>query len=76
MAYLHQFGKVRVLYFIIHFTKSRFDKNMSMWRAKSAKYPNFHATSEASPGSMLLGPHLWTIHNDSSFCSTGGTYTR
>ena len=35
--------------------------------------PNFVATSRAAEGSLLLGSHKWTVHNDSKKCSTEDT---
>ena len=54
----------------------RFDNQLSLWKARNTKHPNFYATSDAPLWTMLLGQHLWTIHNDSTFCSIGQTYTR
>ena len=55
--------------------KQRFDNGQSVWKAKHAEYPNFSAISEAPLGSMLLGPHRWTIYNDSTFCSADQGHT-
>ena len=36
---------------------------------RDARKVDFLATSRASEGSLLLGSHLWVIHNDSKKCS-------
>jgi calcineurin-like phosphoesterase len=53
-----------------------FDKEASLWKAESTTHKNFVATSEAPFVTMLIGTHPWTIHNDSTFCKSGQTYTR
>ena len=48
-----------------------------MWIAKSAKYPSLSAVSHSLFVSMLLGPRLWIIRNDSVACDNGqGIYER
>ena len=46
-----------------------------MWRATHRERPEFLATSNAKRTSLLLGPHEWTVHNDSKLCSIASTYT-
>ena len=46
-----------------------------MWRANHRKHKDFFATSNAKRTSLLLGPHKWTLHNDSKLCSIFKTYT-
>ena len=36
---------------------------------------NFLATSRASESSLLLGTHLWKVHNDSTKCTSEGENT-
>ena len=48
-----------------------------MWIAKSSKYPSLSAVSRSLFASMLLGPKIWTIRNDSVACDNGqGFYRR
>ena len=45
-----------------------------MWKMRHAQKAHFLATSRASEKSLLLGSHLWEVHNDSAECSNeGGT---
>ena len=37
---------------------------------KHAREADFLATSRASESSLLLGSHLWVVHNDSVKCSS------
>ena len=46
-----------------------------MWRATHREHPEFLATSDAKRSSLLLGPHKWTVYNDSKLCSIASTYT-
>ena len=46
-----------------------------MWRANHREHKDFLATSNAKRTSLLLGPHKWTLHNDSKVCSVAATYT-
>ena len=39
---------------------------------RHARKADFLATSRASESSLLLGSHLWVVHNDSVKCSHGG----
>ena len=39
---------------------------------RNSRNPDFLATSGASESSLLLGPHLWVVHNDSLKCSKEG----
>ena len=43
----------------------RFDPELESWVARSEKYPNFLAYGETSGSTLLLGPHQWTVYNDS-----------
>ena len=52
----------------------RFNQTESVWKAESLKYPNFIAISKAPLQSLLLGPSIWEIHNDSKLCSADETY--
>ena len=45
-----------------------------MWRAEHLDHPEFLATSQALESSLLLGPHDWSVYNDS--CSQGTYNTR
>ena len=53
----------------------RYDTAQSMWMATHREQKNFLATSNAKRTSLLLGPHQWTVHNDSKLCSIVSTYT-
>ena len=46
-----------------------------MWIANHREHKEFLATSNAKRTSLLLGPHKWTLHNDSKLCSIFKTYT-
>ena len=46
-----------------------------MWKANNRKHKEFLATSDAKLTSLLIGPHTWTIHNDSRSCSLASSYT-
>ena len=48
---------------------------MSAWVARSHKHKHFAAFIETSGSSLLLGPHQWTVHNDSKSCSYQQSYT-
>jgi hypothetical protein len=52
---------------------SRFDEDMSIWKATHEGKPDFLATSQSTKDSLLLGPQTWTIHSKS--CSILQTYT-
>ena len=56
----------------IYLLTSRYDRTSGLWRATRADQPDFLATCPATEKSLLLGPHDWTVHNDS--CS-GKTLT-
>ena len=45
---------------------SRYDSAKNLWIAEHNKKTNFLATIKAPVESLLLGTHLWTIHNDST----------
>ena len=57
------------------FSNCRYDNGKSVWRAKHFKYQDFSAVSDAPHASMLLGPNMWTIYNDSKFCSSAEAHT-
>ena len=48
---------------------TRFDTETSLWKATSARHPEFLATSESSFMTLLIGTHSWSVYNDSTFCS-------
>ena len=50
----------------------RYDEDTSRWIARSTKRENFHAESEATAGSLLLGTRTWFVSND----NCGANYTR
>ena len=52
---------------MIHNT--RYSKNEQLWVMRHARKVDFLATSRASESSLLLGSHLWVVHNDSVKCS-------
>ena len=45
-----------------------------MWKASNGKQKEFLATSDAKLDSLLIGPHMWTIYNDSKSCSLASSY--
>ena len=45
-----------------------------MWKANNRKHKEFLATSDAKLDSLLIGPHMWTIYNDSKSCSLASSY--
>ena len=52
----------------------RYDRNEKAWKMRHARNKDFLAVSRAPENSLLLGSHLWVIHNDSQTCSSeGGT---
>ena len=53
----------------------RFDQDLSLWKANNRKHKEFLATSDAKLNSLLIGPHTWTVHNDSRSCSLASSYT-
>ena len=40
-----------------------------MWKMRHARNANFLAVSRAPETSLVLGSHLWIVHNDSFKCS-------
>ena len=48
---------------------NRYDDNTRLWIATVFDNKDFLATSRAPLQSLLLGTHLWTIHNDSIKCA-------
>ena len=53
---------------------SRYSVNEQMWIMRHARKVDFLATSRAPQSSLLLGSHLWVVHNDNVKCSSeGGT---
>jgi hypothetical protein len=55
---------------------SRYNEQSRLWEVTNPAYTTFLATSTASKESLLLGPNLWTFHNDSRSCSLAPSYTR
>ena len=55
----------------------RYNKNDRLWIMRHARKAEFLATSRASEDSLLLGSHLWVVHNDSYECADeqGTSYT-
>ena len=51
----------------------RYDEKSSLWKAENPEQPFFLATSAAAKRTLLLGPHNWTLYNDS--CSNEKAYT-
>ena len=43
----------------------RFDPSLVVWVARSTRYPQFLAHGKTDGSTLLLGPHQWTIYNDS-----------
>ena len=58
------------------FLQPRYDTEASIWKAQSLKNPDFIATSAAPYKTMLTGTHMWTVHNDSGFCSLEKEYSK
>ena len=52
---------------------SRYDKRQKQWRMRHVNEEHFLAISKASESSLLLGSHMWTVHNDSEKCSKDST---
>ena len=59
----------------IQFGALRYDTDLSLWKANNREHKEFLATSDAKLTSLLIGPHTWTIHNDSRSCSLASSYT-
>ena len=53
---------------------NRYDSDLSLWKANNRKHKEFLATSDAKLDSLLIGPHMWTIYNDSKSCSLASKY--
>ena len=53
----------------------RDDTDLSLWKANNPEHKEFLATSDAKFTSLLIGPHTWTVHNDSRSCSLASSYT-
>ena len=53
----------------------RYDTDLSLWVANNQLHKEFLATCNAKVSSLLIGPHEWTIHNDSKACSLASSYT-
>ena len=52
----------------------RFDPSLVVWVARSTRYPQFLAHGKTDGSTLLLGPHQWTIYNDSKTCSPKSEY--
>ena len=57
-----------------YFFSNRYDSDLSLWKANNRKHKEFLATSDAKLDSLLIGPHMWTIYNDSKSCSLATSY--
>ena len=60
---------IRNIFFAIF---SRYNVEEQLWMMRHARKINFLATSRASETSLLLGSHLWVVHNDSLECTSEG----
>ena len=49
----------------ISMSSCRFDASLVLWVARSTRYPHFLAFGETDGSTLLLGPHQWTVYNDS-----------
>ena len=52
-----------------------YDESSRTWVARHVSNSHFLATSRAPKASLLLGPHEWTVHNDSEKCTNEQSYT-
>ena len=50
----------------------RYDVNDKLWKMRHALNSDFLATSRAPESSLVLGSHLWQVHNDSKKCTSEG----
>ena len=50
----------------------RYSKRQKLWIVHHAKNDDFLAISRATESSLLLGTHLWEVHNDSTKCTREG----
>ena len=50
----------------------RYDITDKQWKMRHARNSDFLATSRAPESSLILGSHLWEIHNDSKKCTSEG----
>ena len=76
MECILQFGKRNYLFKFTLVFIFRYDKELSLWKAKNVKHPNFYAISKAPIGTLLLGTYTWSIHNDSPDCPDAQATTR
>ena len=53
----------------------RYKKDEKVWKMRHARSVDFLAISRASESSLLLGTHLWDVHNDSPKCLKEGKTT-
>ena len=72
------YGKYKVIFISLLsiYHSFRYDETKSVWNAKSLDHPNFLATTKSPLKTLLLGPSVWEIHNDSKSCSTEETYAQ
>ena len=50
--------------------RCRYNKSAQLWMMRDTRNVDFLATSRASESSLLLGTHLWKVHNDSTKCTS------
>ena len=50
----------------------RYNKDEKLWIMRHSRNNDFLAISRASESSLLLGTHLWEVHNDSPKCMKEG----
>ena len=55
--------------------RCRYNKSAKLWMMRDTRNVDFLATSRASESSLLLGTHLWKVHNDSTKCTREGENT-
>ena len=67
--------KTHFIFIIRQFGAFRYDPDLSLWKANNQKHKDFLATSDAKLSSLLIGPHKWTVYNDSKSCSLASSYT-
>ena len=53
----------------------RYIKDVKLWEMRHARNDDFLAISRAPESSLLLGTHLWEVHNDSTKCTREGKNT-
>ena len=53
----------------------RYNKDEKLWIMRHSRNNDFLAISRASESSLLLGTHIWEVHNDSPKCTREGKTT-